>query len=480
MDLIYLKVVNGNLKALNDFIMQDRQMTYLSADVASGGAALTVFSTTGFSIGNYYCLINPNHGNAELIKMHASTALTSTVITLAANLANAHNANEPVYFVNFNQVEFSRATTATGSKTTLATQAIDPTRKFTLYSDITNSTGYAFVRFKNEAGATYSSYSAASPYTESSFNTAEYMIEEAMREAKGEFSETLTPNYLLSQINEALREVRKYKNKLSWAQSFNAVLGQTAQGVFRYSLPSDIYDKYSPKAIEAVRLGGEPNLVYVDPNYFFNILMDGVHFTQVRTAVTGAAGTTTLEVDNSYDFESSGSLYVGDNTLTYTGVTRSSTAGVFTGIPASSTGSMVDDIAVDDFVFQDEDTGEPARWTMYNGYLYIWELPDSTWDNYNINIDYYKTVTEVDSLDDAVDYIQFDMIKNWLIWKIRTHMKNDGVADLKDPAYQLFREQLAVMVRKDRPLNKTYFRNVYEFSDEDDDINPRQRRDGQV
>lgn len=77
--------------------------------------------------------------------------------------------------------------------------------------------------------------------------------------------------------------------------------------------------------------------------------MYGVKKTQVRTQAT--AGATTLEIDNSYDFLDTGSVTVfldGDlHEITYTGVTRSATAGVLTGIPAAGTGSITETIAVD-------------------------------------------------------------------------------------------------------------------------------------
>jgi len=485
MNIIPVKVINNSIYALNDFITQGRPKTYLNASVAAASGTITVFSISGFSAGNYYALIGEiGTGNAEIIKMHGSTAPTGSTITLAANTGFAHDANEPVYFLAFNQFSFSRAASATGAKVTtgLGAKAIDPTKKWTICPDATNTSGFAFVQPYASDGTSYpfgaTTYSAAAPYDNAAFNTAEYMINEAMREAKAEFNEDLSYDYLVKQTNECLRDIRRNKNKLSWTQSFNYALGQTARGVFRYSLPTDIFDKYSTRAIDAVRMGGR-KLIQVDPNYFFDTLLYDVHFTQVRTAVTGGAGTTTLEIDNSYDFADTGSVLVGDNTLTYTGVTRSATAGVFTGVPASSTGSMVDDIAVDDFVFQDATEGEPQYWTLHNGYLWIYPLCDSSWDNFNLTLDYFKTITSVDSLDDAVDYIQFDLIKNWLKWKVRSLSKNDGVDDINDTSFLQYKEQLSTLIRKDRNLNIKHFRNIYEFTQPgDEEANPRQVRDG--
>ena len=477
-DIISTKVINNNIMVLNDYIIRGRPQTTLSASADAAATTISVFSIEGFSEGNFYALIGYGSGNAELIKMHASTAPSGTTITLAAALANNHDANEPVNFVNFNQIEYSLATTATGTKTVLSTDSIMETKKWSIYCDATNSTGYAFVRFKNSDATTYSGYSAPAPYANAAFNTCEYIINEALIETKQTFTDSLTPSYCLKQIDECLRDIRKNKNKLSWSQSFNAILGQTAEGVFRYSMPTDIYDKYSIKAIERLSLGGEPALNFADPNYFFNQLMTDVHFTQVTT--DASLGDITLEINNSYDFDDDGSVNVGGENVTYTGITRSATAGILTGVPASGTGAIpTAGISADDWVFQGETNSEPKYWTAYNGYIYIYPLVDDTWDNFNVNIDYFKTITSVDSLEDAVDYIQFDLIKYWLKWKIKAIEKNDGILDLNDADYLLYRDSLATLIKKDRNLNIKTFRNAYEFGETDTSgHNPKRLRDG--
>ncbi len=479
-NIVNLKIVNASFQALNTYVTAGRPKTSLNANFAAAVSAITVFSISGFAEGDFYVQSGETgSGNAEIVKIHASTAPSGNTITLAAGLANTHDANEPVYYLGYNQIEFSRATTASGTKSVLATNVIDPSKTSTIYLDTANTTGFGFIRFKNAAGTTFSGYSAAAPYANAAFSTVEHITSEALRETKEKYdNKVLTPDYLIEQINEALRDIRSNKNKLSWTGAFNAVLGATVQGTFIYTLPTDIYDKYSFKAIERVSLGGEPELKQVDPDFFFNELMNGVHFTQVTTAAV--ATDTTLEIDNSYDFSDTGSVVVGSSTITYTGVTRSATAGVLTGVPATGTGAIpAAGISVDDYVFQDADTGEPRYYTLYNGSLYIYNLPDSSWDNFNVNIDYFKTVTEVDSMDDSVDYIQYDLIKNWLKWKIRTINKNDGVEDLNDPSFALYQSKLALLIRKDNNLNARFFRNAYEFDDtKTDGINPEERRKG--
>ena len=118
----------------------------------------------------------------------------------------------------------------------------------------------------------------------------------------------------------------------------------------------------------ALRIGTRGNLDYLDP-VWFDAQMSGVKRTQVTTQAT--SGQTTLAINNSYDFADSGSvnIYVSGTkySITYTGVTRSATAGVLTGVPASGTGSISVTIAVDTYVWQDENEGIPTNFTVRNG-----------------------------------------------------------------------------------------------------------------
>jgi len=485
--IIPVKIKNNNPAVYNGFAIEGRPKTNLSSPMTGGtDSTASVFSIKGFSAGNYYALIGElGSGNAEIIKMHASTSPSGTTLTFASACANNHDSNEPVYFLAFNQWRFSNSATTTGAKseTGLGAKDIDPTSLWTLAGDATNTSGYAFAQPYNSDGASYpfgsGVYSAPAPYDNAEFNTAEYIINEAVSDLPGvEIKGELTYDKCIDWANECLRDIRKHKKKISWANSFNYIMGQMSAGVYRFSLPTDIYDKYSRRAIEGVRLGGEIDLNYVDPNYFFNVLMKDVHVTQVKTAAS--AGDTTLEVDNSYDFkdDSGGTIMVNGNDITYTGITRSATTGIFTGIPASGTGAITESISVDDWVWQGHTESKPFCYTLFNGYLYIWYLPDSTWQIANLYIDYFKTITAIDSLDDAVDYIQFDMLKNYLIWRIKAFIKNAGTLDLQDTNYLLYREQLGNHISKDGRLNKFFFRNSYEKHDDDyDDVrNPERTR----
>lgn len=462
MDIIAVKNINGNIQCLNSFITRGRPKTYLNAAVNSASGSITVFNIEGFAVGNFYVLIGEiGSGNAEIVKIHASTAPTGNTITLAANTAKNHDVNEPVYFIAYNRIEFNSATTPTGTKTVLATSNINPTVNYTYYPSALSS-GYSFCRFNNEGSSAFSAYSHASPMANPAFNTAEYIINEAIEEAG--FKDNCDQSdveFLLKQINECLRDIRRNRAKFSWTQSFQSILGQTSRGQWSYTLPSDIYDKYSKKAIDGVRVGNEQKLGFVTPDYFFDYFLNDIDFTQ--TTAQALAGDTTLYIDNSYDFDDAGTVLINGQTITYTGVTRSETAGELTGVPTSGDGSITATIPANSWIFQGGiSEGEPNNFTLINGNLLIWPLPDADYVDENIKLDYFKTTTSVDSLDDSIDYIQFDAIKYWLKWKLHARKKNDGIEDLNNSSFLLYKEQIGMFVKSDRSINERCFRNSYE------------------
>lgn len=150
------------LKANNFSLVEDVQKTYLTAAVAAAGTTLTVKDNTGISNGDYLILGEIGEEGTEIKAVNgavtAGTSITITAVTFA------HGVDTPIYRADFNQCEFSRATTLTGSKSVLNTGSITPDQQFTIYDDTTNTTGYGFVRWKNSTDASYSSYSAGVNY----------------------------------------------------------------------------------------------------------------------------------------------------------------------------------------------------------------------------------------------------------------------------------------------------------------------------
>lgn len=149
-------------KVQNIDLIKNAKKTYLTAAVSAAGTTLTVKDNTGAVNAAYMIIGEIGAEGTEVNKING--AVTAGTSITATSLGFAHGIDTPVYFVSYNQVEFSRATSLTGTKTTLATNAIDPSEFYTYYEDTSNSTGYGFVRWKNSTSSVYSSYSGGVNY----------------------------------------------------------------------------------------------------------------------------------------------------------------------------------------------------------------------------------------------------------------------------------------------------------------------------
>lgn len=420
--------------------------TFLTADMAVG-TTLTVKDITGFAIAKFVW-INPFQVNSEIIAMHASTAPTGSTLTLAATTVYAHVTGEPVYYVEFSAVEVSHAATLTGSKSVLATPSLIARDKETIYLDTTQTTGYYFARYKNVTATTYGDYSDGVAYAGWATNTVGYMIESALSDLSLQLSEKISIDDCYRWINKGLREIKGKVRR--WTEHFvyNYVAGQVSRGTNVVTMPTNIYDGETNNSIEAVRVGDGGALTYLDPGAF-DTQLDDVHVTQVTTQAV--ATDITLAIDNSYDYDDSGTVTVYISgvkyDITYTGVTRSATAGVLTGIPASGTGSITVTIPVDTYVWQNEEEGTPEVYTVRNGAIEFWPLVNADQDNQNVYLDYNTEATDVNSEGDEIDYQRFDMLEAYLTWRMWCKSENDGKLDQANGYYKTYKEYLNDAIR---------------------------------
>ena len=441
----------------NSEILKGRPFTFLIAESASGTATLSVKSIQDFAINQILCIGDLGSETTEIIKTHASTAPTGTTITLASNLVYTHTPYTTVRIIPYDQVEFSHSVTETGAKTVLTTKGFTMGSLETIHDDLTYSSGYYFIRFKETVTNSFTDYSDPIPFAGLGENTVGFVIAYALKRNKLDgFTDWVDYKFCMDEINACLDFIAgKLKG---WTKLFkeNEIIGQTSRGTYKTALPSDIWEDAGLKSVSDVRMGTSTGLSRKNISEF-ETDMEGVYHTQVRTAA--AVGATTLEVDNSYDFPDSGSVdvYVANTlyTITYTGVTRSATAGVLTGVPASGTGSITAIIPVDTDVWHGEDEGEPDEFTVDDsGNLLTWPLPDATYQNLNIYADYYTGPTKVDSDSDTLDTFRYDSVKHWLTWVIRMQLKNDGIRDLRDGDYTQFLQILTDHIRNELPSQR--------------------------
>jgi len=447
-----IQISNAKIKIDNAVLQHEAvQTSFLSEQGVAGDAQIFLPNYDGFVDGQILLIGDIGDETAEIAIVNGSPSVDDGVpLTSVLTLGHAQGVNVTV--IDFNQIELSHATTATGSKTLLTTTlgsglvAVQPDTKNQIYNESEFTSGYYFARYKNSGTGVFSSYTDPLVYSGWDANTVGFMIDAALADADEEISSKVTKQDCYNWLNKFLTLVQGKLKRWPEFYAYNAIIGQTVRGENVIVVPTDAYDKNTNKSIIALRVGSGNNLDYLSPGEFQEKLNDVVK-NQVRTQAL--AGDTTLEVDNSYDFADSGSvdIYISGvkYTITYTGVTRSSTAGVLTGVPASGTGSITVTIPVDTYIWQGMTEGTPEWFTVRNGNIEYW--PTSSTYNENVYSDYSKVATAVDSDGDTIDSQRYDMAQAYLTWRIKMKARNNGTLDMDDGFYLTYKEILNDAIR---------------------------------
>lgn len=439
--------------------------SYLTADVPAAQGTITVRNISGFAINVILLLEELGDENAEIVKTHASSAPSGSTITLAASTVRAHSTGCKVRIISYDQINLTHLTAAGGSKTNLTTTlgsglvAIQPDSRIQTYEETEFTTGLYAARYKDSIGGIFTGYTDEVTFGGWASDTVGYMIQQALTRLGLTLDGKVTRKFCYDDgINEAMRLVKGKLKRMAKHALFNYIAGQVTLGDNSVTLPTDIYDATSNRSINAVRIGTSKHLLYEDPESFED-RFEGMSQTEVRTQAS--VGATTLAVDNSYDFAESGTLHVFKSgvkyDVTYTGVTRDTATGataLFSGIPASGTGSITVILPVDTVVLQDEPEGIPSRYTIRNGELAFYPFADSSNDGANIYLDYDTEATEVNSDGDTIDLDRWDMILEYLTWKMKIMARKDGDIDMKDGYYQAFKERLNDALRTASPATR--------------------------
>lgn len=238
----------------NKILTQNKERTYLTAEVASGATTLTVRSIDAdeWSDNDWIILGEIGTENAELLQVNGTpTDGTSLTIDNAGSGGTryAHSADEPVYRIDYNQVKFFRATTETGTKTTLTTIDIQPSDFQTAYDDITNETGFGFAAFFNSTNSNQSPYSDAIPYGTQSDKSLSKLIGKVRDHLDEKDDDYVTDEEITDALNTRQRMI---VNDRMWVFNETERSQSTVADQLDYDIDSDI------KTIHSCRVNSQP------------------------------------------------------------------------------------------------------------------------------------------------------------------------------------------------------------------------------
>lgn len=448
-----LKLTNGRVQQplrvdiLDGFAIHPIK-TFLTADIASGVSTLTVNNIIGFAVNQILLIGEPGMQGSEIIKTHASSAPSGSTITLAANTVLPHSTSTYVYVLKFDQVEFSSAATATGSKSVIqAATNILADQKYTEYNDLTATGLFYFVRFKETIGNTFSTYSDPAPASGYGVLAARAIIDAALGEINKPSSEILSDAFAFTQLDNFQTEVIRELKRWSWMQKFNSILGNATTGSWKVAVPTDLDDQNTNKSIYNLRIGTKQRLTWVDKEKFDELIGD-MAFTTLASTLNVSDATMTLT--NSGDFGTSGTVTIGAYTYPYTA--NNTGTGVLTltsVVPASQNQASGAD------VFLNPQSGLPNYCTTYGGNIYYFPILASTYNNLNLYLDYYTAQVRVTSDNQTLVVPDPVAAQNYLCWKFLKKINNGEETDASKAYQASFLARLTKLKNKE-VLGKTF------------------------
>lgn len=343
-------------------LIRDREKTYLTASLAVAGTSLTVraVDTNAWADNDYIIVGEIGSKTAELLQVNGavSDGATLTVDQLGSGGARyAHSADEPVYRIDYNQVEFSRATTETGSKTVLATNEIQPDNEATRYEDTANSTGYGFVRFKNATTSVFSDYSDAIPYTGYTPKSLGRMLRMVRKNLGNPPYEKVDDEDIIDELNEGQREVAherlwpfyetlfsasRVASQKSYDIDSDAVVGKQ-HGIIVDSQPMvkvgssefDLYFWDSTTSGESTHA-----LVWENKIHLWPIPDTAASSTTLNGAITATA--TSLILTSASGFRAPGRLIIGTEVIGYETISSNTLGGLTRGLEETTAAAHSD------------------------------------------------------------------------------------------------------------------------------------------
>lgn len=285
----------------NAELLENAYDTSLSSGATSGGSTLTVYSIANIAVDNVLLIGEFGQEGSEIINTHATTSPSGTTVTLVTTLTKSHPKDTKVYVIPYDQAQFYHAVTSTGDKTLLSTSDVNEESTETIYKDTTYTSGYYFTRFYNSISTDYSDYSDAIPYGGYDSNMVGYIIDMAKTELKKEFTDVLTFDTLLNEVNACLRYIRGKLKRWSNVQVFNYELDATlVEDDYTWTLPTDYYDPNSNRSLVQIWLEDQDNLTYVDKQEFDDIERDSVSGTPKYFTVYDGSVYITPKVHSDY------------------------------------------------------------------------------------------------------------------------------------------------------------------------------------
>ena len=204
-----------------------------------------------------------------------------------------------------------------------------------------------------------------------------------------------------TQCKHAINEAVRYINQKEFNYPFNNTTASKTltTGTVRYSLPSSTktvdYNTFRVKKDSDLGVGGG-RLATLDYHEYINNFItqeDNITTNNLNGSLNDSA--TTITVDSTTGFDSTGTIYIENEQITYTGTSSTTFTGCTRGANSTTAASHSDDVQVAQFT-----SGGVPQYivrTPDNGYL-LYPFPDKA---YSIKFEYYTYPSDMSDHDDT-------------------------------------------------------------------------------
>lgn len=413
------------LKLRNSRLLKSAPKTYLKSAIAAAATSGDVLNSAGFTGTRKHVLFGEFGDENSEIVTYTSTTDADTIAFGAVSFD--HPAGTPVYLVDANQVDFNRATTLTGSYSSLAKVAINCGSEFTIYEDTTNTTGFGKAQFWNTTAtaAAYGTFYEIVAYTGNDRKTRGYVKRIALGRTNSIVDNRLiTEEFLDDTVNDCDERLRFEKR--NWKEEAKRLSVQTEVGITKYDLSSYLKDDVTPESILHVWIGGE-ECVPVSRDVFNREVAEAVTTTLAANVLTTDV---TITLTDSSQFSDEGTITIEGDEISYTANDRATNvlSGV-TGIDAAHNTTTAGGNTNE--VWQGHDTGKPKVCTVVDGWLYTYPVIEEDEDELYLTIEYSEKYSHIDSDDDELAFPGFLFI-DYLIAAIARKRGDADAREMKE------------------------------------------------
>lgn len=439
---------NGGVEVLMRIPELSGPYSFLSDSYAVGITAITVDDASGLAADDKLVVGEIGSERAEI---RTIDGIVGNVITLKTALAFAHNKGEVIRFTPFDKIKLEKSVDGGTNFVVLATLDIMVNESDTYYQDLTGLATHVYrFRFSDSAvGTTFSHYSdimVGSGYAE---NSAGSVIHKALVLLGQEIDDSLlTREFLYESLNELRREIDEHKNIIRWPfrTAFDYELGAVIPGTYKMALPTNLRNPGTNQNVLSVRIGKSN----VPLSYATKQELNAFYRECAHSTLNGAVIQADVEIvlDSSGDFDDTGAISVAASAVSesideiaYTGNTLASNkvTGV-TGIQAAGHATGKD-------VWQGAVFARPTHYTIDNGEILFSSPFANELAGENIYLDYYKTITDINSDADLLDEPFYAIFISGLKWKIKLR-KNAELVTASDADYLDWKEKREAQVLK--------------------------------